>query len=106
VKDTEPIDDCASINLMINVNGNTVVSDTGFTLKVMDVGDVTAVEYREGDKLLKGGLETQWALKVYFPRWGWEAPYEKELITHEKGKQIEANILEALDSLRYYYYSF
>jgi hypothetical protein len=95
---------------MITIIGDIAVSDSGFTLKVVnpnpyDPQGFPEIEYREGDKVLKGALESHWSLKVQLSR-TWESPYENEVITPEKGKQIQENILEALDSLGHYYYSF
>jgi hypothetical protein len=96
---------------MIKVIGHTAVSDTGFTLKVVepnpyDPQDDPRIEYREGDRVLKGRLESHWSLKVHLSSLAWEPPYEKELITAEKGKQIEANVIEALESMGHFYFSF
>ena len=95
---------------MIRVQGDTAVSDTGFTLRVTKVDPhdpqhSPRIEYQEGGRVLKGGLESQWSLKV-FVSWEWEPPFKQELITADRRKQIEENIIGALDSLGHYYYSF
>jgi hypothetical protein len=95
---------------MITVQGDTAVSDTGFTLRVTKVDPYDPqhsprIEYQEGERVLKGGLESQWSLKVLVS-WEWEPPYGQELITADRREQIQENIIAALDSLGHYYYSF
>jgi hypothetical protein len=63
------------------------------------------IEYREGTRVLRGSLESQWSLAVSVNR-AWEPPHAEEAIPPEKWARIRANILAALEAQGYYYYHF
>ena len=88
---------------MLTVIGHTAVSDTGFTLTVVkpdpyDAQDDPRIEYREGDRVLKGRLESHWSLKVHLA-WVWEPPHQTESLTAEHSTRIQEDVLEALDAM-------
>lgn len=63
------------------------------------------IEYREGSRVLRGSLESQWSFAVSVDR-AWEPPHAEEVISPEKWARIRENILAALDAQGYYYYHF
>ena len=94
--------------MFTKIGPDTAQSDSGFVLEVTapyGPGGALSIEYRESEKLLRGSLEPVWSMSAGINS-RWEPPFENEPITAEKRRQIQSNILEALDFLGYHYFTF